>query len=81
MKVAFKGKFIKANTFESIVVKLKENDTLTLIGTAEEHQVKVPTKEVRFKEDLTDQERAEIFKDTVAVGDLPAGLVNLGNTC
>lgn len=81
MKIAFKGKFIKDLTFNDIISKLKENDTITLIGTAEQNQVKIPSEKIKFKEDLTDAERAEIFKDNVAVGDLPAGLVNLGNTC
>jgi len=81
MKVAFKGKFIKENTFSQIISKLKEGDTLTLIGTAEQNQVKMPTETVKFKEDLSDQERAEIFKENVGLGDLPAGLMNMGNTC
>jgi len=81
MKIAFKAKFIKENSFVLITSKLKDENTLTLIGTAEDKQIKVPSQHIKFKEDLTDKERAEIFKETVAVGDLPAGLANLGNTC
>jgi len=81
MKVAFKGKFIKESTFIKIVGTLKDNDTLNFIGTPEERQVKMPQEEIKFKEDLTDQERAEIFKENQTLNDLPAGMVNLGNTC
>mmetsp|Transcript_53511 Transcript_53511/g.44924 ORF Transcript_53511/g.44924 Transcript_53511/m.44924 type:complete len:185 (+) Transcript_53511:118-672(+) len=82
MKVAFKGKFIKNTTFDKIISTLKLNDTLMFIGTPEESQVKMPIEFTKFKEDLTDAERAEIYKDADnTLTDYPAGLVNLGNTC
>jgi len=82
MKVAFKGKFIKNTTFDKIVPTLKTNDTLMFIGTPEEAQVQMPKESTKFKEDLTDAERAEIYQEAQnQLSDYPAGITNLGNTC
>jgi ubiquitin carboxyl-terminal hydrolase 14 len=51
----------------------KEGQPVMLIGTADE--VIKPTEDVKFVEDMTSEEKAE--KGAV----IPAGMMNLGNTC
>ena len=53
--------------------KIKEGQLITLMGTADE--IKAPLVPVKFLEDMTEEEKAE--KGAV----IPAGLINMGNTC
>ena len=53
---------------------LKEGQSVTLMGSAESAPV-APTERPKFEEDMTEQEKATTGKD------LPAGLMNMGNTC
>ena len=62
------------------VSKLKAGAKVTLMGTAEGNELKKPTENVVFEEDLTPEERAKILKEK-KVELLPAGIKNLGNTC
>lgn len=78
-KVIVKGSKVKEDTDMS---KLKVSDgmTIMLIGTAEGKFLKEPVKKPVFLEDLTPEQKAKIFKEQTGKA-LPAGLVNLGNTC
>lgn len=59
---------------------LKQGSKIVLVGTAEGHQLKLPTEKTIFLEDLTSDERAKIFHEK-QLDPLPVGLENLGNTC
>jgi ubiquitin carboxyl-terminal hydrolase 14 len=51
-----------------------------LIGTAEGKEFVEPTEKTVFYEDLTAEQRVLLLKEKIGEV-LPAGLVNLGNTC
>ena len=77
-KIIMKGAKIKEDTDLS-TLKLKDNMTIMLMGTAEGKQLVEPTNKIVFSEDLTPEQRAKLFKEKTGKA-LPAGLVNLGNT-
>ncbi len=53
---------------------------LLLMGTKAGDEYQKPKEEVKFLEDLSASERARLYKEKT--GDvMPAGLINLGNTC
>ena len=79
-KVLIGGKVLKTDTDWS-TLKLKEGMKIMLMGTAEGKKTLEETKtEIKFVEDMTPEERARFFKEKTGEA-LPAGLVNLGNTC
>ena len=77
-KVMVKGKIIKNESSWS-AYPMKEGITLMLMGTAEGNELMAPTKEIKFVEDMTPEEKAAALKEKGAI--IPAGLENLGNTC
>lgn len=70
-KVGFVG--VLKDDFDLSQTKVKEGQTVTLMGTAD--VVKEPVEAIKFVEDMTEEEKAE--KGAV----IPGGFVNLGNTC
>jgi len=78
-KILYKGSVLKdgANLAD---LKVPENATLMLMGTAEERKLDEPIKKTVFIEDLTPEERSRILKEKTGEA-LPVGLVNMGNTC
>ena len=77
-KIMVKGAKIKEDT-DMTKLKLKDNLTIMMMGTAEGKHLVEPVKQTLFEEDLTPEQRAKIFKEKTGKA-LPAGLVNLGNT-
>ncbi|TPX36743.1 hypothetical protein SmJEL517_g01149 [Synchytrium microbalum] len=71
-KIMIKGGMLKDDTDLS-KLDLKEGHSFMMMGTAGELP-KAPEKPIQFVEDMTDAQIAQAMK-------LPAGLVNLGNTC
>ncbi|KAJ1732916.1 deubiquitinating enzyme [Coemansia biformis] len=71
-KVLVKGGQLKDDTDVS-TLGLKENQTLMMMGTADELPT-APAQPVKFLEDMTEDEVARALE-------IPAGLTNLGNTC
>ncbi|CAE8620776.1 unnamed protein product [Polarella glacialis] len=59
---------------------MKAGVKITMMGTAEDKQLKAPAEKVVFEEDLTPAEKARILKEK-KVEIPPAGIKNLGNTC
>ena len=51
-----------------------------LMGTAAGNELKKPEQEMKFVEDMTDEERARVLQEKTGIV-IPAGLENLGNTC
>lgn len=79
--LGFPGGMLKdTDNLEEKVSKLKAGAKVTLMGTAEGNELKKPTENIVFEEDLTPEERAKILKEK-KVEILPAGIKNLGNTC
>ena len=78
-KITIKGTKLKEDT-EMSKLSLKDGMTIMMIGTAEGKFLKEPAKQTVFLEDLTPEEKARLFKEKTGKA-LPAGLVNLGNTC
>ena len=76
-KLMFKGKVIQDSAVLS-ASGVREHSVLMMMGTATE--LVEPNQPVKFKEDLTEAEKAQLFKEAEGVA-LPSGLVNLGNTC
>lgn len=80
-KITIKGTKLKEDTdMSQLAPKLKDGMTIMMIGTAEGKFLKEPVKQTVFVEDLTAEEKAKLFKEKTGKA-LPAGLVNLGNTC
>ena len=59
---------------------LKDGMTIMLLGTASQMELKAPEKPIKFIEDMTPEEKAAALQEKAAIV-IPAGLVNLGNTC
>lgn len=79
--IGFPGGMLKdTDDLPAKAAKLKAGAKITLVGTAEEKQMKAPVEQVVFEEDLTPEEKAKILKEKAFVV-LPAGIKNLGNTC
>ena len=78
-KVMIAGKVLK-DDMDWDAVKVKEGMKIMMMGTAEGKELKGPTKQTVFVEDLTPEEKARLLKEKTG-GALPMGLVNLGNTC
>lgn len=79
--VGFPGGVLKdTDNLMEKVSKLKPGTKVTLVGTAEGGELKVPAEKVVFEEDLTPEEKARILKEK-KVEIPPAGIKNLGNTC
>ncbi|CAG9313885.1 unnamed protein product [Blepharisma stoltei] len=76
-KLMLKGKVLQDSQILS-QAGIKENITIMMMGTATEFVE--PKEEIKFMEDLTPQEKALAYKQSEGVP-IPAGLVNLGNTC
>ncbi|KAJ3122882.1 hypothetical protein HK098_002421 [Nowakowskiella sp. JEL0407] len=73
-KIMCKGKQIKDGV-DLDKLGLKDGIVITLMGTAGEiTQIAEPVKPVVFMEDMSEEQIAKALK-------IPAGLVNLGNTC
>lgn len=70
-KVMVKGAVIKDDEWGN--VKIKDNITLMMMGTADELPQE-PVEKTVFMEDMTEQQLATALE-------LPSGLTNLGNTC
>ena len=51
-----------------------------LMGTAEGKELKAPTQQIKFVEDMTPEEKARALQEKTGII-IPAGLENLGNTC
>ena len=75
-----KGKILKAGTEWSAYPGVKDGVQLMLMGTAVGKELKAPEKEMKFVEDMTDEERAKLLQEKTGIV-IPAGLENLGNTC
>ncbi|KAJ3294954.1 Ubiquitin carboxyl-terminal hydrolase 14 [Borealophlyctis nickersoniae] len=71
-KIMVKGGMLKDDA-DMTKLGLKEGQQIMMMGTAGELP-KAPEKRPQFMEDMTDSEIAQALK-------LPAGLVNMGNTC
>ncbi|XP_015598683.1 ubiquitin carboxyl-terminal hydrolase 14 [Cephus cinctus] len=71
-KVMLKGMTLKDDDWGNI--KLKDGVTVLMMGSKEEDVPTEPTERPLFLEDMNESEIATAF-------DLPAGLMNLGNTC
>jgi ubiquitin carboxyl-terminal hydrolase 14 len=78
-KVMIKGAKIKEDT-DMTKLKLKDGLTIMMMGTAEGKQLVEPAKLTMFEEDMTPEQRAKMFREKTGKA-MPAGLVNLGNTC
>lgn len=78
-KITIKGTKLKEDT-DMKSLKLKDDMTIMMIGTAEGKFLKEPAQQTVFIEDLTPEQKARLFKEKTGKA-LPAGLVNLGNTC
>ena len=74
-----KGKVVKDED-DLTKFALKNGITLMLMGTAEEQGLREPAKPVIFDEDLSPRTRARMLNERSALV-IPAGLMNLGNTC
>ncbi|EEA07110.1 ubiquitin carboxyl-terminal hydrolase family protein [Cryptosporidium muris RN66] len=59
---------------------LKDGAKIMLVGTSEGNELRAPTNQTVFFEDLTVEERAKILHQE-QIMPLPVGLANLGNTC
>ena len=74
------GAMIKDDKPWSAYPKVKAGCTITLMGSAEGKELKDPTTQMRFVEDMSAKEKAlALVAKTGYV--IPAGLDNLGNTC
>ncbi|XP_066262225.1 ubiquitin carboxyl-terminal hydrolase 14 [Euwallacea similis] len=71
-KLMIKGVTLKNDSWDNF--KLKDNVTVLLVGSKEEDVPKEPVEKTVFVEDMNESELATAL-------DLPAGLINLGNTC
>ncbi|XP_046395052.1 ubiquitin carboxyl-terminal hydrolase 14 [Ischnura elegans] len=71
-KVMLKGTTLRDTDWGN--VKLKDGATVLLMGSKEEDVPKEPVEKTLFVEDMSETEIANAL-------DLPAGLINLGNTC
>ncbi|XP_071443402.1 ubiquitin carboxyl-terminal hydrolase 14 isoform X1 [Hetaerina americana] len=71
-KVMLKGTTLRDTDWGN--VKLKDGITVLLMGSKEEDVPKEPVEKTLFVEDMSETEIANAL-------DLPAGLINLGNTC
>ncbi|KAI8323648.1 cysteine proteinase [Martensiomyces pterosporus] len=71
-KILVKGGQLKSDT-DMAKLGLKENQVLMMMGTVGELP-KAPPKPVKFVEDMSENEVAQALA-------IPAGLVNMGNTC
>lgn len=80
-KILFKGKTLKEDTI-LCTLKITKNAVFMLMGTAEgKETVDLSKMEKKvFLEDLNPEQKAKYYKDVLGEI-LPAGLVNLGNTC
>jgi len=76
-KLLLKGKVLK-NEMSLAEAGVADNTLLMMMGTPTE--LVEPEAQIKFKEDLTHQELAALYKEKEGIP-LPAGLVNLGNTC
>ena len=79
-KVMAKGKIIKDENGWSAYPAVKDGIQLMLMGTAEGKELKNPTENIKFVEDMTPEEKATALKQKAGIV-IPAGLENLGNTC
>ena len=79
-KLMAKGKILKDGTDWSAYPNVKDGVQLMLMGTAEGNELKRPDVEMRFVEDMTDEEKAKLLQEKTGIV-IPAGLENLGNTC
>nr|QBH73747.1 hypothetical protein [Thermobia domestica] len=71
-KVMLKGTTLRDDDWSNM--KLKNGVTILMMGSKEEDVPKEPVEKTLFVEDMNETELASAL-------DLPAGLVNLGNTC
>ena len=74
-----KGKTVKDET-DLATLGLKDGVTIMLMGTASGKEFVAPTEKTLFYEDLTPEQRVTLLKEKTGEI-LPAGLINLGNTC
>ena len=79
-KLMAKGKILKDGTDWTAYPGVKDGVQLMLMGTAEGNELKRPDVEMRFVEDMTDEEKAKMLQEKTGIV-IPAGLENLGNTC
>jgi ubiquitin carboxyl-terminal hydrolase 14 len=73
-KILVKGGQLKDDTDLS-KLGVKPGHTFMMMGTASGGGIEKPKEKIRFLEDMTEAEAAQIE------GAIPAGLQNLGNTC
>ena len=59
---------------------MKEGAVLMLMGNAAGNELKDPSQQIKFVEDMTPEEKAAALHAKTGVV-IPAGLENLGNTC
>lgn len=78
-KIIFKGTLFKADTNLSNL-KIVEGSAITLMGAPEQNQIKEIQEERKFYEEMTPEERAQVYKEKTGEV-LATGLVNMGNTC
>ena len=74
------GGMIKSDKAWKDYAKVKAGCTITLMGTAAGNELQGPKKEMKFVEDMTDEEKAQALREKTGII-VPAGLDNLGNTC
>eukprot|EP00824_Muranothrix_gubernata_P009618 TRINITY_DN22320_c0_g1_i1.p1 TRINITY_DN22320_c0_g1~~TRINITY_DN22320_c0_g1_i1.p1 ORF type:complete len:548 (-),score=126.65 TRINITY_DN22320_c0_g1_i1:46-1689(-) len=79
-KVMYKGKVLKDDVELDKLPGLKNGAIFGLLGTAEGQELKAVKVKTRFVEDLTEEEKQELYKEIQGMP-LPVGLENLGNTC
>ena len=75
-----KGKMLKEEAEWKDYPGVKQGATLLLMGNAEGNELKDPTSQIKFVEDMTPEEKAKALHAKTGVA-IPAGLENLGNTC
>lgn len=63
-----------------VALGITTGSQLLMMGTAIGGELKKPETVIKFVEDMTPEERARILHEKTGEA-LPAGLVNLGNTC
>lgn len=63
-----------------VALGITNDSQMLMMGTALGGELKKPETVIKFVEDMTQEEKARILLDKTGET-LPAGLVNLGNTC
>jgi len=68
-KIIFKGTLFKADTNLSNL-KIVEGSAITLMGAPEQNQIKEIQEERKFYEEMTPEERAQVYKEKTGVSEI-----------